>query len=152
MIALGDILPNLPAALIFVVLAVTDARSRRLPRPIMGAFFLAGGAAAAWRGGLAGLAIGLAGAVLAAMPLVLLRRVLPRHWRLGGGDIRLAAALGLWLGAPAALLVLAAGAGLGAIWAAAARDGRQAPDIPYACACLAAFALWLVVDGALQAD
>ena len=154
--AVRDILPELPAALAFAALAVTDARSRRLPRPIMGAFFLAGGAAAAWRGGPAGLAMGLAGAVLAAMPLVLLRRWLPRHWRLGGGDIRLAAALGLWLGAPAALLVLAAGAGLGAslgaIWAAVVGGGRRAPDIPLACACLAAFALWLVAGGALPVD
>lgn len=142
-IPLSGLLPDLPAALAFAALALTDCRSRRLPRPIMALFFLAGGAAAAWRGGFGGLAFGLAGAIVAALPLVLLRRLLPRHWRLGGGDVRLAAALGLWLGATTALFVLAFGAALGVIWGIIPRARRRQPDIPFASTCFAALLVLL---------
>lgn len=141
-----DLLPDLPAALALLALAVTDVRSRRLPRPIMAVFFLAGGASAVWQAGFTGLAIGLVEALFAALPLILLRRLLPCHWRLGGGDVRLAAGLGLWLGAPLALLVLSAAAALGVLWASAMRLGRRASDIPYACACLAALGIILALE------
>ncbi|MEV6797631.1 A24 family peptidase [Micromonospora rifamycinica] len=101
--------PALPAFLLVaavgLVLAVVDVASLRLPDPLVGAAALGGGAAltgAAVAAGAPGrLLLALVGAVLSGLLYVVLA-LLPRS-RLGFGDVKLAAALGLplgWLGWP----------------------------------------------------
>ncbi|MEU7618035.1 A24 family peptidase [Micromonospora rifamycinica] len=101
--------PALPAFLLVaavgLVLAVVDLASLRLPDPLVGAAALGGGAAltgAAVAAGAPGrLLLALVGAVLSGLLYVVLA-LLPRS-RLGFGDVKLAAALGLplgWLGWP----------------------------------------------------
>ncbi|WP_420116303.1 prepilin peptidase [Micromonospora sp.] len=101
--------PALPAFLLVaavgVVLAVVDLTSLRLPDPLVGAAALGGGTAltvAAVAAGTPGrLALALAGAALSFLLYVVLA-LLPRS-RLGFGDVKLAAVLGLplgWLGWP----------------------------------------------------
>ncbi|WFE63079.1 prepilin peptidase [Micromonospora sp. WMMD714] len=99
--------PALPAFLLVaavgLVLAVVDVTSLRLPDPLVGAAALGGGVAltgAAVAAGAPGrLLLALVGAVLSGLLYVVLA-LLPRS-RLGFGDVKLAAALGLplgWLG------------------------------------------------------
>ncbi|KWV34481.1 peptidase A24 [Micromonospora rifamycinica] len=101
--------PALPAFLLVaavgLVLAVVDVTSLRLPDPLVGAAALGGGVAltgAAVAAGAPGrLLLALVGAVLSGLLYVVLA-LLPRS-RLGFGDVKLAAALGLplgWLGWP----------------------------------------------------
>ncbi|WP_245722626.1 prepilin peptidase [Micromonospora matsumotoense] len=101
--------PALPAFLLVaavgLTLAVVDLTSLRLPDPLVGAAALGGGTAltvAAVVTGTPGrLALALAGAALSLLLYVVLA-LLPRS-RLGFGDVKLAAVLGLplgWLGWP----------------------------------------------------
>ncbi|WP_328341786.1 A24 family peptidase [Micromonospora sp. NBC_00421] len=101
--------PALPALLLVaavgLVLVVVDLTSLRLPDPLVGAAALGGGTAltgAAVAAGTPGrLPLALAGSALSFLLYVVLA-LLPRS-RLGFGDVKLAAALGLplgWLGWP----------------------------------------------------
>ncbi|MBU8857910.1 MULTISPECIES: A24 family peptidase [unclassified Micromonospora] len=107
--------PALPALLLVaaagLVLAVTDVTALRLPDPLVGLVALGGGlglaAATAATGEPRRLAVAVAGAALSFLGYALLA-LLPRA-RLGFGDVKLAAALGLplgWLGWPALRLGL----------------------------------------------
>ncbi|MEU7763303.1 MULTISPECIES: prepilin peptidase [Micromonospora] len=107
--------PALPALLLVaaagLVLAVTDLTALRLPDPLVGVVALGGGlgltAATAATGEPRRLAVAVAGAALSFIGYALLS-LLPRA-RLGFGDVKLAAALGLplgWLGWPALRLGL----------------------------------------------
>ena len=129
------------AALILAALAWTDLRRHRLPRPLMAALVLAGLASTLLRDGQAGLPPALLSAALAGLPLLLLRRALGHRWLLGGGDIRLAAALGLWLGAAAALPVLTLGAMLAVAWGVLLHLRGQPDRVPYGTACALALLL-----------
>ncbi|MBO4139486.1 prepilin peptidase [Micromonospora tulbaghiae] len=101
--------PALPALLLVaaagLVLAVTDLTALRLPDPLVGVVALGGGlglaAATAATGEPRRLAVAVAGAAFSFTGYALLA-LLPRA-RLGFGDVKLAAALGLplgWLGWP----------------------------------------------------
>ncbi|WP_435151610.1 prepilin peptidase [Micromonospora aurantiaca (nom. illeg.)] len=107
--------PALPALLLVaatgLVLTVTDLTALRLPDPLVGVVALGGGlgltAATAATGEPRRLAVAVAGAALSLIGYALLA-LLPRA-RLGFGDVKLAAALGLplgWLGWPALRLGL----------------------------------------------
>ncbi|WFF07750.1 A24 family peptidase [Micromonospora sp. WMMD1076] len=107
--------PVLPALLLVaaagLVLAVTDLTALRLPDPLVGLVAVGGGlgltAATAATGDPRRLAVAVAGATLSFIGYALLA-LLPRA-RLGFGDVKLAAALGLplgWLGWPALRLGL----------------------------------------------
>ncbi|MET7468949.1 prepilin peptidase [Micromonospora sp. NPDC005686] len=107
--------PALPALLLVavagLVLAVTDLTALRLPDPLVGVVALVGGlgpaAVTAVTGEPRRLAVAVAGAALSFTGYALLT-LLPRA-RLGFGDVKLAAALGLplgWLGWPALRLGL----------------------------------------------
>ncbi|MFG3681935.1 prepilin peptidase [Micromonospora chalcea] len=109
----GD--PALPALLLIaatgLVLAVTDVTALRLPDPLVAVVALGGGlglaAATAATGEPRRLTVAVAGAALSFIGYALLA-LLPRA-RLGFGDVKLAAALGLplgWLGWPALRLGL----------------------------------------------
>ncbi|WP_433494592.1 prepilin peptidase [Micromonospora sp. CA-248089] len=107
--------PALPALLLVaavgLVLGVTDVTALRLPDPLVGVVALGGGlgliAATAATGEPRRLAVAVGGAALSFVGYALLA-LLPRA-RLGFGDVKLAAALGLplgWLGWPALRLGL----------------------------------------------
>ncbi|MEV6514251.1 A24 family peptidase [Micromonospora chalcea] len=107
--------PALPALLLIaatgLVLAVTDVTALRLPDPLVAVVALGGGlglaAATAATGEPRRLTVAVAGAALSFIGYALLA-LLPRA-RLGFGDVKLAAALGLplgWLGWPALRLGL----------------------------------------------
>ncbi|AXO38512.1 A24 family peptidase [Micromonospora sp. B006] len=109
----GD--PALPALLLIaatgLVLAVTDLTALRLPDPLVAVVALGGGlslaAATAATGEPRRLTVAVAGATISFIGYALLA-LLPRA-RLGFGDVKLAAALGLplgWLGWPALRLGL----------------------------------------------
>ncbi|MDB5412255.1 MAG: Type leader peptidase family [Rubritepida sp.] len=116
------------AAAVLTVLAITDLRSRKLPREWMFLLIALTLLRTMAAGGLAGLAIALASGAIAAGPIWALRLALPPgdpRWRLGGGDLRLAFALGIWLGALPALFILAVGSALAGLFGlAAASLGR----------------------------
>ncbi|MEU1807957.1 A24 family peptidase [Micromonospora aurantiaca (nom. illeg.)] len=104
--------PVLPALLLVaaagLVLAVTDLTALRLPDPLVGLVAVGGGLGlTAATGDPRRLAVAVAGATLSFIGYALLA-LLPRA-RLGFGDVKLAAALGLplgWLGWPALRLGL----------------------------------------------
>ena len=83
-----------PLGLGLVWAMVGDLRRRRIPNVVAGFIFVAGLAVSGYDGGVRSLLSGLAAAVI----LVL---VLFAPWRtggLGGGDVKLAAAVGAWVG------------------------------------------------------
>ncbi len=125
--ALGGAWPWEPAAralLGFSLLALTiiDLRTLRLPD----ALTALAAVACAWLGVLRGAIVeGLAAAVILALVLALLRRLTRRGTTpgLGLGDVKLAAALALWLGLSSSwMLALAAFIGLG--WFSLARPAN----------------------------
>ncbi len=124
---------------LLALMAVTDARSRRLPLWATWGL-LALGLALGAAGGAVALGWALASALLAVAPLWLLRRAPRLRPGLGGGDLRLALGLGAWLGAPLALAVLALAAGAAAL----AGHALRRPDQPFAPWALAAL---LVLHG-----
>ncbi|MEU7171080.1 prepilin peptidase [Micromonospora tulbaghiae] len=135
--------PALPALLLVaaagLVLAVTDVSALRLPDPLVGVVALAGGlgltAATATAGEPRRLAVAVAGAALSFTGYALLA-LLPRA-RLGFGDVKLAAALGLplgWLGWPAlrlGLLLPHVLAGLAVLVLLAAGRVRRDTPVPF---------------------
>ena len=133
------LLADLLAAAAFAVLAATDLLDRRLPRRWMALFVLLALAGAMLRGGATGLGLALVSGLVAAFPFWALRRLRPRQdprWQLGGGDLRLAFALGAWLGALPALLLLAAASALAGLAGLALRRSQ-----PLGSWCFAAWAV-----------
>ncbi len=110
--------------------AVTDALTRRLPDGLTAAAAAACGALAWLRGGPAGLLEGVAAAALAVALMLILRRSFAAAGRdpgLGLGDVKLVAALCLWLGAAAPAMVgLAAVAALAFVAVRPPADNRIA--------------------------
>jgi prepilin peptidase CpaA len=106
-----------------LVAAVCDVRSGRIPNLLTGPLLLGGLACASWAGGARGLAVAAAGALVLALPYVILFAVAGG----GAGDAKLMGAIGAWLGLGSGvvvlLCVLLAGAGLG--MALSARQGRH---------------------------
>ncbi|MEU8070893.1 MULTISPECIES: prepilin peptidase [unclassified Micromonospora] len=135
--------PVLPALLLVavagLVLAVTDLTALRLPDPLVGVAALGGGlgltAATAATGEPRRLAVAVAGAALSFTGYAVLA-LLPRA-RLGFGDVKLAAALGLplgWLGWPAlrlGLLLPHVLAGVAVLLLLAARRVRPDTPVPF---------------------
>ncbi|MBP1786311.1 leader peptidase (prepilin peptidase)/N-methyltransferase [Micromonospora sp. HB375] len=135
--------PALPALLLVtavgLALAVTDVTALRLPDPLVGVVALGGGlgltAATAATGEPRRLAVAVAGAALSFLGYALLA-LLPRA-RLGFGDVKLAAALGLplgWLGWPAlrlGLLLPHVLAGAAVLVLLAARRVRRDTPVPF---------------------
>ncbi|MEO0385964.1 MAG: A24 family peptidase [Pseudomonadota bacterium] len=144
---------------VLIPLAALDLRIRRLPDPLTAA--LAGGGVLAVLAGvgptpLQALIGGLGGG-LAFLAIGWGYRVLRGREGLGLGDVKLVAALGLWLGPEAlpAMITLAAGGGLLAtlLWAwwtgLKAVDTYPAPLGTFLA--LAAFPVWLFAHGAAPA-
>jgi prepilin peptidase CpaA len=85
-----------PLGLGLVWAMIEDLRRRRVPNVVAGFVFVAGLAVSGYDGGVRGLLSGLAASVI-------LLAVLFGLWRaggLGGGDVKLAAATGAWVGLP----------------------------------------------------
>jgi len=108
--------------------ALIDARTRRLPDVLTGATAIAG-AILAWTRSPFDLALGLIAAVVAFGLLQVVRlafRARRGHDGLGFGDVKLIAALCLWLGPAMAWAVVAAGLiGLAAMAVVRPHDGRM---------------------------
>ena len=86
------LLTPLAAGLIGAI--VCDLRRRRIPNVISGAVFVTGLAISGYQGGASAVPSGLAASVL-------LLAALYKPWRaggIGGGDVKLAAAVGAWIG------------------------------------------------------
>ena len=128
---------GLAIAALLVLLAVIDLRVRRLPQPLAAALaalallhgvLLAEVPAVPWGG--------LAAGLLVALPFWLLRRLAGRRGaagttKIGGGDVRLAFAVGCLLGPGGGLLAAAIGTGGVALAGIAARlAGRRQPALP----------------------
>lgn len=131
--------------------AVTDLRSRRIPNALTMPVLLGGLTAAVAVGGGVGLADACAGAVLLALPYLLLYRYAGG----GGGDAKLMAAVGAWLGVLPGVVVLVAVSGMGIVlagmWIALNRSVplRDMPPMPYGvaislgvCVAAAGIAVW----------
>ncbi len=104
-------LPWGAAVLVSLAAAVTDLRRRRIPNWLTMPAFLAGLVHAALVGGWAGLADGLAAAVLVSLPFLFL-------FVFGGGgagDAKLMGALGAWTGLVAGVVVLGCVALMGVV-------------------------------------
>lgn len=105
--------------------AVWDLRVRRIPNGLTLPLLVSGLAWNTWVGGLAGLASGVGGCVIAALPFV----VLYLYAGGGAGDAKLMMGVGAWLGAlqgvGVLLAVVTAGAVLGLTQAALAKRFRE---------------------------
>lgn len=148
MSALVQITVGLPLALGIVVLSAYDLRQGILPNRWV---LLLALAAVACRcllftgslpaGGFAGSAVG--GLLVGGGTLALLRWL--SHGGLGGGDVKFAAALGLWLGTGGTLVMLAvafvAGGALAAVLLAKGTQRRTVPFGPFLG--VAAWLAWL---------
>ena len=116
---------------VFVVLAVIDIESRRIPNAIvLPALALA--VASAWAWPERGAAEGLAGEAVALAPMWVV------FWMsrggFGGGDVKMAALVGAVAGYPAALtalLVATGSAGIGAVVLLAVRSEGRRATLPY---------------------
>ena len=125
--------------------AVWDAATHRIPNPLTGIVVASGLAAAAVRGGWAGTADTLCGAMILGLPFVVLF-VLGGG---GGGDAKLMAGLGAWLGmgnaVPALVAVMLSGAVLGLVYAGA--RGKLAAVIGHLRAIGGSLILWGATRG-----
>ena len=132
----------LPVVVLVLAATAWDLRLRRIPNWLVLTFSVAGVFTAAASEGLAGTAAALGGVTLAAALLG------PLWWAggLGLGDVKLAAAIGAWLG-PAdlfwALLAAAMSGGMLAVFVSW-RRGPAARAIPYAPALAAGTVLALL--------
>lgn len=135
--------------LLLLANVAVDLRARRLPNLLNGAIALTGGLLAAMAG-TARLLEGLAAAAVIAGVLLLLRSIRGASGRdpgLGLGDVKLLAALALWLGtASPAVLALAASIGLAAVLVRRPRESGVAFG-PYIAA--AAWAVGLIQEAGL---
>lgn len=111
-----------PMILLLTAAALVDVRTRRIPNALNGLLLLTGLASAAFYG--SGLTLGQSLAGMAAG--FGLTFVLFAINAMGGGDVKLFAALGAWLGALRVTEVFAAAAivGMLVVLGQAARDGR----------------------------
>jgi prepilin peptidase CpaA len=91
--------------------AICDVRSGRIPNILTGPLLLAGLGWALWVGGGTGLAVAAAGALLLALPYVILFAVAGG----GAGDAKLMGAIGAWLGLVSGLVALLCVALAGAV-------------------------------------
>lgn len=91
-----------PTLVVLVVVTFTDLRSRRIPNWIVLPFLAAGVVVAGWTHGWSGIGHSLAGLATGAVLFGVL-------WFMGGmgmGDVKLAAAVGAWIGPSQLLLAL----------------------------------------------
>jgi prepilin peptidase CpaA len=109
-----------PTLIVLAVATFTDLRSRRIPNWLVLPFMLAGLVASAWMGGWNGLGHSFAGLGLG----ILIYGFLFWVGGMGAGDVKLAAAIGAWIGPVQlfiALIVTAMAGGvmilLWALWA-----------------------------------
>jgi prepilin peptidase CpaA len=120
----------IPVTVLVLAAAAWDLRLRRIPNGLVLPFLAAGVLAGAADRGFLGIAGALGGVALAAILFG------PLWWAggLGLGDVKLAAAVGAWLGPCGLVWALLAAGMAGGIWAVAAtfRNGKAAVAIPYA--------------------
>jgi prepilin peptidase CpaA len=83
-----------PTLIVLAVATFTDLRSRRIPNWLVAPFLLGGLVASAWLGGWHGLGQSFAGFGLG----ILLYGILFWMGGMGAGDVKLAAAIGAWIG------------------------------------------------------
>ena len=83
-----------PTLAVLVVAVITDLRSRRIPNWLVLPFLCAGFAVRGWQQGWSGVGHGLEGMGLGA----LIFGVLFLMGGMGAGDVKLAAAIGVWIG------------------------------------------------------
>jgi prepilin signal peptidase PulO-like enzyme (type II secretory pathway) len=123
---------TLAIAALLLMLAVIDLRHRRLPHPLTAALAVLGLAHGMLAGGTLAPPWGALGAgLLVASPFWLLRRLAPAPGRVGGGDVRLAFAIGCLLGPGGGLLAAMLATGGLALGGAAARlSGRGTVALP----------------------
>jgi Flp pilus assembly protein protease CpaA len=93
--------------------AVFDVRSRRIPNALNVTLALCGAGVGFVRFGFHGLWLSFAGLLVALMVMLL---PFQARW-FGGGDVKLAAALGAWVGPPGALMTVFFGVALGGLLA-----------------------------------
>lgn len=118
---------SVPLVCALAVLVVTDIRWRRLPNAVVLPLWAAGLVAWTWTGGISGALHSLGASAALGVPAAL-------AWRLGlcgGGDVKLLAALGGWLGLVGGVAALALGLLLGGVWAGVAllADGELRRDV-----------------------
>ncbi len=108
-----------PTVIVVVIASGTDLRMRRIPNWLVGPFLAGGLVASGWTGGWNGMAQSLAGIATGAAVYGIL------CWMggMGMGDVKLAAAIGAWIGpgqlAIALVLTGIAGGVMALAWAAA---------------------------------
>ena len=109
-----------PTVVVLVVATITDLRSRRIPNWLVLPFFVLGFIVSGWMHGWRGMGDSLAGAALG----LLIYGVLFWMGGMGAGDVKLAAAIGAWIGPNQLFLALVITAMAGGVmvvcWAASA--------------------------------
>jgi prepilin peptidase CpaA len=102
-----------PTVVVLAVATVTDMRSRRIPNWLTLPFLVAGFFASAWVGGWHGVGQSLAGFALATVVYGFL------HFMggMGMGDVKLCAAVGVWIGPSQTLMALVITAMVGGVMA-----------------------------------
>lgn len=126
-----------------LALAWIDLEHFLLPDVLTLPLLLAGLAAAAWQGAAMDAALGAACGFLGLTLVGLVYRRLRGHDGLGGGDAKLLAAGGAWLGLAALPGVLVAAASLGILFALAARRGAISATLAVPFGPPLAAAIWL---------
>ena len=102
-----------PTAAVLAVATVTDLRSRRIPNWLTFPYMAAGLIVAAWLGGWQGELRGLGGFALGAC----IYGALNLMGGMGMGDVKLCAAIGLWIGASQLMLSMVMTAMVGGVMA-----------------------------------
>src|SRR5258708_4004861 len=102
-----------PTVVVLAVATVTDMRSRRIPNWLTLPFLVTGFLASAWVGGWHGVGRSLAGFALAAVIYGFLHLM----GGMGMGDVKLCAAIGVWIGASQTLMALVITAMVGGVMA-----------------------------------
>lgn len=130
-------------ACLTLCISIIDVKTKTIPNSLAAAF----AAIAIWPIVNAGTPLASAGgAVLAAAFFIIVLLIFPGAF--GGGDVKLAAAIGLYSGAAQTVVVLEtaliAGAIIGVVWAVASGKGRKAsiPFAPFLCFGLIVSMLW----------
>jgi prepilin peptidase CpaA len=120
--AIFALLNHLPLLALLLLAAVIDLRQRRIPNWLTLGLILSGLACATAAGGAVELGHALAGLLAGAAVAFVLFAL----GALGGGDVKLLAGVGAWLGAPAVLIVFVVQCliGLGLVLLQSLRHGR----------------------------
>lgn len=107
-----------PTLVVLTIVTITDLRSRRIPNWVTLPFLLVGMGVSVWQHGIHGLWQSLAGLAIGAI-------LFGVFWIVGGmgmGDVKLAAAIGAWIGPSQMLLALVltgiVGGVMALVWAA----------------------------------